>query len=98
MKIKIKENLTSIGNLLIILGIVFFMLRGLISSVNSNEPFARDLFGFPLLESPFQEVSRNTWLYSMIGFLIPYILIGVGYWIKSLAKKYQQLNKEKLYE
>jgi len=76
-----KNRFANLGNLIIAVGFILFVLRGFISTVSPGEPFARDLFGFPLLELGYFDVPGNILLQFFIGGAIPLVLIGFGYWL-----------------
>lgn len=81
-----KLDLVGFAGVLELVGVVYFIFRSFLSTVQQNEPFARDLFGFPLLE-PGLEVTDQIWMMSLIGSLLPFVLILVGYGVKKLASK-----------
>lgn len=82
-----KSRIADIGNVIIAAGFILFVLRGFISTVSPDDPFARDLFGFPLLEPGYFDVPGNILLQSFIGAAIPFVLIGFGYWLRNLKTK-----------
>lgn len=71
---KIGQNL---GFGFIVIGGIVFVLRGFISTESPIEPFARDIFGFPLLD-PSHDATLDVWFQFIIGALIPFVLIGIG--------------------
>lgn len=81
-----KMDLVSLGDVFKIVGVAYFIFRSFMSTVQPHEPFARDLFGFPLLE-PGLEVSNQTWILSLIGAAIPFIFLLVGYGIQKVARR-----------
>ncbi len=84
-----KMGLVGLGDVIKIIGVACFILRSFISTVQPNEPFARDLFGFPILE-PGLEVTNQTWILSLVGAAIPFIFILVGYGVQKVAKRRTQ--------
>lgn len=81
-----KMDLVSLGDVFKIVGVAYFIFRSFISTVQPDEPFARDLFGFPLLE-PGLVVTNQTWILSLIGAVLPFIFILTGYGIQKVARR-----------
>jgi hypothetical protein len=77
-----KNRIADLGDVIIAAGFILFVLRGFISTVSPDEPFARDLFGFPLLEPGYFDVPGDILLQFFIGGAIPFVLIGFGYWLR----------------
>lgn len=66
-----------ISDVLIGVGVIYFVVRSVIQSVQPGESFARDLMGFPILE-PGLNVTFDIWLQSIIGFSIPFVFVLAG--------------------
>ncbi len=81
-----KMDLFSLGDVFKIAGVAYFIFHSFISTIQPNEPFARDLFGFPMLE-PGLEVTNQTWILSLIGAAVPFVFVLVGYGIQKVAKR-----------
>ena len=84
-----KNILKISGYFFIAAGIIFFSLRGTISTISPDESFARDIFNLPLLE-PGLHVPMNIYLLSIAGFLVPYVFIGLGLIILKIDQKYRK--------
>lgn len=82
-----KNRIADLGNVIIAAGFILFVLRGFISTISPDEPFATDLFGFPLLEYGYFDVPGEVLLQFFIGGAIPFALIGFGYWLRNLETK-----------
>ena len=71
-----KNRIADLGDVIIAAGFILFVLRGFISTVSPDEPFARDLFGFPLLE-PDTLMFRGYLASVFIGGAIPFVLVDL---------------------
>jgi len=82
-----KKIYAYLAYLMIAVGFILFVLRGFVNTVSPDEPFARDLLGFPLLEPGYFDVPGDILIKFFIGGAIPYVLIGLGYWLINKTKK-----------
>ena len=74
MKIVIIKLLKTIGILFIISGVIFLLVHSFIVTGSRNEPFARDLFGFPIPHPPLW-TSYIPYLGGFLGFIFEFFSI-----------------------
>jgi len=102
----VKRLLNFAGLLFIISSILFLIVYSLIVTVNSNEDFARDLFGFPISHPPLW-TSYVPYLGSYLGFIFEFFsihglisviisvsLFGVGLFLLNLSEKKNNKQRE----
>lgn len=87
-----KMNLKDTGDLLIGLGTVYFIIRSIFSNVSPDKSYATDLLGFPLLDQS-QEVTVEVWILSIIGAVIPFLIIATGFGLKRIAERRKNYEK-----
>lgn len=87
-----KMKLRDLGDLLIGGGTVYFIVRSIFSTVYPDQSYARDPFGFPLL-NPSQEASIDIWILFIVGGILPFLIIGIGMSIKKISERMEKHGK-----
>jgi hypothetical protein len=76
-----KKIFQTLGTFFIVSGVIFLLIHSFIVTGNSDESFARDLFGFPIPHPPVW-TSYIPYLGSFLGFIFEFLsihgLIGIA--------------------
>ena len=99
IKMRMKKTLQVLGGLFMVGGFVFLVIHSSFVTVSPEEPFARDLLGFPIPHPPVWVslipflgffigiVFESFSIHGLIGFVISGILFGIGGLLIELATK-----------